>query len=314
MNTAFLKSIVERQFVVKDRQEVSRLTPELLKNLGAVEWQLRDYSYMILSSWIWGWYDRTYYSVEELKQLGNTVKQNILIGLGDSENDSVFLRTYSILVLNDLTDYDRLHPYLEEREIRDRREICLTYLKGEQDLRGYVSPQKGWAHGMAHVADSLGILGQNPYLNSLDLLGLLKAIAARLRQPMPSVYLHSEEERFAKAAVKICQSNLISFAQISSWLDALIEPKQRLPAGRFVWDDFARYPWRKILTEPKAQLCAYRNIQNFLRAFYFQWQQLEDTTEKKDLVREEINHDLQFLDTGFYDTERGFFATDCCQV
>ena len=133
MNTAFLKSIVDRKFAVPDNYEVAQLTPALINNLGAVEWELRDYSYMILSSWIWGWYDRTYYSTEELKQLGNVAKNNIKIGLGDIENDSVFLRTYSILLLNDLTDFDRQHPYLEEREIRDRLKLYLTYLEREDE-------------------------------------------------------------------------------------------------------------------------------------------------------------------------------------
>ncbi|NEQ81909.1 MAG: DUF2785 domain-containing protein [Moorea sp. SIO2I5] len=265
---------------------MAQLTPDLMENLGAVEWELRDYSYMILSSWIWGWYDRTYYSDEELWDLADHAKRNIKIGLGDLESDGVFLRTYSILLLNDLTDFDCQHPYLEEEEIRDRMELYLTYLEKEQDLRGYVSSQKGWAHGIAHVADSLAILSQSPYLNGSDLMRLLNGIATKLRQPMPSVYLHSEEERLARAAVIIFQHNLMTIEQISSWLKILIEPDRRRPSGRFVWDDFEKYPWRKILTDPTEQLCAYRNVQNFLRALYFQWKRVENTIDIKHLIQQ----------------------------
>jgi len=312
MNKAFLKSIIENRFVVSHHEQVAQLTPYLRSNLGAVEWELRDYSYMILSSWIWGWYDCTYYSVEELRQLANCAKQNIKIGLGDLESDGVFLRTYSILLLNDLTDFHRQHPYLEEAEIRERMEIYLTYLEKEQDLRGYVSSEKGWAHGIAHVADSLGILSQNPYLNDSDLMRLLNAIATKLREPMASVYIHSEEERLARAAVKICQQNPITFEQISSWLSILIEPHRRLPSGRFVWDDFEKHPWRKILTEPYDRLCAYRNVQNFLRAFYFQWKNDENISDKQNLIQQKIDEALQFLDTGFYNTNQGFFSQNYC--
>lgn len=313
MNKAFLKSIVENRFVVPHHNQVAQSTPYLMENLGAVEGELRDYSYMILSSWIWGWYDCTYYSVEELGELANRAKQNIKIGLGDLESDGVFLRTYSILLLNDLTDFDRQHPYLGELEIRDRMELYLTYLEQEQDLRGYVSPQKGWAHGIAHVADSLGLLSRSPYLKGLDLRRLLNAIANKLRQPVCSVYLHSEEERLARAAVSICQQDLMTIEQISSWLKILIEPELRLPSGRFVWDDFEKHPWRKILTEPREQLCAYRNVQNFLRALYFQWKNEENMIEKQHLVQQQIYQALQFVDTGFYKTNKGFFSHNMCQ-
>jgi signal transduction histidine kinase len=307
MNVALLKSIIDNRFIVDERDKVTQLTPTLLKNLGAVEWELRDYSYMILSSWIWGWHDRTYYNNEELLQLADCAKRNIKIGLGEGESDGVFLRTYSILLLNDLTDYDRSHPYLEEKEIRDRLELYLTYLEKEQDLRGYVSSEKGWAHGIAHVADSIDILSRNSYLNRSDLIRLLSAISSKLRHPISSVYLHSEEERLARSAVSICQRDILTIEQISAWLQTLIEPDRRRPSGHFVWDDFEKYPWRKILTDPIEKLCAYRNIQNFLRAFYFQWKHQENRLSIKDLVLEEIDRALQFIDTGFYQTEQGFF-------
>ncbi len=314
MDQAFLKSIVENRFAVPHQYQVTQLTPMLMENLGAVEAELRDYSYMILSSWIWGWYDRSYYSQEELRELAERAKQNIKIGLSDRESDGVFLRTYSILLLNDLTDFDHQHPYLGELEIRDRLELYLTYLEQERDLRGYVSPQKGWAHGIAHVADSLGILSRSRHLKGVDLRRLLNAIANKLRQPVSSVYLHSEEERLARAAVSICQQELLAIEQISSWLKILIEPEVRLPSGHFVWDDFERYPWRKILTEPREQLSAYRNVQNFLRAFYFQWKNEEKVIEKQHLIQQEIYQALQFLDTGFYNTDRGFFRHNLCQI
>ncbi len=267
---------------------------------------LRDYSYITLSAWIWGWYDRTYYSDAELLELGEQAKHNIKLGLGEVESDGVFLRSYSILLLNDLTDFHRHHPYLEEKEICDRMELYLTYLEQEQDLRGYISPEKGWSHGIAHVADALGILSLNSYLNDSDLMRLLIAIATKLRQPVPSVYLHSEEERLARATVKICQQNMLSIEQINSWLDILIETECR-PSGPLIWDNFEKSPWRKILTSPTEQLCAYRNIQNFLRSLYFQWEKAENTTEKQHPVRQLIYQALQFIETGFCNSDRGFF-------
>ncbi|MDJ1174631.1 DUF2785 domain-containing protein [Roseofilum capinflatum] len=307
MDVEFLKSIVENRFAVPDRHQVAELTPKLMANLGAVKWELRDRSYMTLSAWIWGWHDRTHYSQAEMLELAEQPKRNIQIGLGEAESDRVFLRTYSILLLNDLTDFHRHHPYLDEGEIRDRMELYLTYLEQEQDLRGYVGGEKGWAHGMAHVADSLALLSLNSYLNESDLIRLLDAIASKLRQPVSSVYLHSEEERLARAAVSICQQDRLAIKQIKVWLNRLIEPDLRRPSGRFVWDDFENHPWRKILTDPTEKLCAYRNLQNFLRAFYFQWRKKEDNPERKQTVEYLIEDALQFIDTGFYNSSEGFF-------
>ncbi len=306
MDVELLQSIFENRFAVPDNYEVAELTLKLMENLGAVRSDLRDYSYMTLSAWIWGWYDRPYYSDAELLELAEKAKGNIKIGLGEAESDRVFLRSYSILLLNDLTDFHRQHPYLEEAEIRDRMELYLTYLEKEQDLRGYISPEKGWSHGIAHVADALGILSLNSYLNDSDLMRLLIAIATKLRQPVPSVYLHSEEERLAQATVKICQQNILSIEQINSWLDILIETERR-PSGVSIWENFEKYPWRKILTSPTEQLCAYRNIQNFLRSLYFQWERAENTTEKQHPVQQLIYQALQFIETGFCNSDRGFF-------
>ncbi|MDB9517254.1 DUF2785 domain-containing protein [Roseofilum reptotaenium CS-1145] len=308
MDAEFLKSIIENRFAIPDRHQVAELTPKLMANLGEVTWELRDRSYMTLSAWIWGWHDCTYYSDAELLELAEQAKRNIKIGLGEAESDRVFLRTYSILLLNDLTDFDRQHPYLDEPEIRDRMALYLEYLQQEQDLRGYVCDQKGWAHGIAHVADSLVVLGRNPYLNESDLIQLLDGISSKLRHLMASVYLHSEEERLARAAVSICQRNQLTIAQINDWLRRSIEPDLRRPSGRFVWDDFERYPWRKILTDPIEKLCAYRNLQNFLRAFYFQWQNQEMATERQQTVQHQIGRALEFIDAGFYNTTQGFFV------
>ena len=176
------------------------------------------------------------------------------------------------------------------------RKSC--YIKREQDLRGDVSSEKGWAQGIAHVADALGIFSLNSYLNDLDLIRLLTAIATKFRHPVSSVYLHSEEEKLARATVKISQQNKLSIEQINSWLDLLIET-ERLLSGRFTWDDFEKYPWRKILTSRTEQLCAYRNIQNFLRSFYFQWERSENTIERQDPVQKLIYQGLQFYRNRF---------------
>lgn len=131
MNIEFLKLIVENKFVVFDNYEVVELIFKLIENLGVVEWELWDYSYMILSVWIWGWYDCINYSDVEMLELVEKVKCNIKIGFGEVENDGVFLWSYFILFLSDLIDFYCYYFYLGEMEICDCMEFYLIYIKRE---------------------------------------------------------------------------------------------------------------------------------------------------------------------------------------
>jgi hypothetical protein len=96
MDIARLQSIISTRFAIPAQYNIHQLTPYLMQNLGAIGWEQRDYSYMILSAWIWGWYDRPYYSPQERLELAERAKENIKTGLGDPESDGVFLRSYSI--------------------------------------------------------------------------------------------------------------------------------------------------------------------------------------------------------------------------
>ncbi|MGB3401453.1 MAG: hypothetical protein WBA77_02045 [Microcoleaceae cyanobacterium] len=129
-----------------------------------------------------------------------------------------------------------------------------------------------------------------------------------LDSPYPQFICIQKKNDASRYAVSICQQNILTIEQISTWIKQLIEPDRRRPQGRFVWDDFEKHPWRKILTDPIEKLCAYRNIQNFLRAFYFQWKHQNNRVDIKDLVQQEIDRAIAIYRYRFLPIRTGFLS------
>src|SRR6266540_4169251 len=93
---------------------------------------------------------------------------NLHIGLGERDTDSVFLRSYSTLVLMEVVAYDNAHPFLGQGEAAGLLDQVLEYLRKERDLRSWVEGP-GWAHAVAHTADLLMMLARNLQLGSVEL-------------------------------------------------------------------------------------------------------------------------------------------------
>ncbi|NCF68860.1 MAG: DUF2785 domain-containing protein [Chloroflexi bacterium] len=60
------------------------------------------------------------------------------MGSGESGADTVFTRTFSMLIVASVLNAHRRHPSLPDSELQVIKSKILRYLKGEKDLRGYV--------------------------------------------------------------------------------------------------------------------------------------------------------------------------------
>ena len=60
-----------------------------------------------------------------------------------STGDSVYLRTYSVLVLMEIVAFDNAHPFLDQADLDGYLEAALGYLLREQDLRSWVQGRAG---------------------------------------------------------------------------------------------------------------------------------------------------------------------------
>lgn len=217
MEKALWQGIVDADFATPSTHTLSDLTPELLSLLGSTDPQLRDvFAYPILEAWI----SRNLYTTDELRALARQLGENLKVGLGEQDTNSVFLRAFSVLVLAEMVYHHNEHPFFEEADIRQVLEQVLAYYPAEQDLRGYV-PGLGWAHAVAHGADLLFVLAENNYLDASDLERIMHALAAKIAPPVAHAYLYNEDQRITRAVLGALRRDLLSLSFLRAWLDGL---------------------------------------------------------------------------------------------
>lgn len=250
MDKSFWQAIVESDYTLPPDYTVADLTPELLEFLGSTDIEVRDpFGYMILAHWMIR--DRRY-SPTDLRNMAAQLVQNLATDLGETNTDSVFRRSFSILILSLIIHRDNQQPFFTETEIKNLHRWSLEYFTAEQDLRGYV-PGKGWAHSVAHAADMFKFLARSRQLNTADLESILTAIADKMLLPVAHLYVHGEDERLVSAIVEILKRELVEWRAWDRWLDRFVRWRGSWEEGDF--DPTIHAPWY--------------NSKNLLRSLYF---------------------------------------------
>jgi hypothetical protein len=294
MEPEFWQAVLDADGAVPEGYTAAELTPELLGYLGSTDPFLRDeVAFEVLAAWL---ARDGRYSADEQRAIGNRLAHNLTIGLGQQGDDSIFLRSFSALVLDKVIEADNWRPALDEADIRRWMEQGLAYFGAERDGRGLV-PGKGWAHAVAHAADLLWVLAQSRYLAAAGLARLLDAIAAKLTAPTEYVYLYGEDQRLAYAVVTILLRDLLDLPALESWLNRMTR--------------LAGHDWSNT-----SATNAYHNTTTFLRSLYFQllfgikppsWYTdtalYQRTPPLRDALLPIIAGALKRLDRGFYAQE-----------
>lgn len=231
--------------------DLNKLISEMLKDIGSTDSELRDeliyitFGQMIVANNV--------LNTDQIKQLLDICvdDQHLFYRLGESETDSVFVRSFSVLILPLILNVDQRDPFLSESEIKYLRKRLFTYVKKEKDVRGYVDG-KGWAHALAHAADALGEIAKHPHIKEDDLIELLEVINAKVLFSN-SIYTHNEDERMALSAFNTIDRGLLSEQQILNWINNL----------KFQLDT------QKKLVSDLNSLYLKLNVRNFLYNLYF---------------------------------------------
>lgn len=274
MDKVFWQAVVTADFAVPAGHTVAELTPELLDFLGSTDIEVRDpFGYTVLAHWI---IRDECYSPAELRSMRDKLLANLDVGLGENGTDTVFLRSFSILILSLIVYYDNQKPFLSETEITDLLDHALRYFAAEQDLRGFV-PIKGWAHSAAHTADVLKFLARNTKTTAADHERILNALADKLLLPVVYWYVHSEDERLVSAVIDVLKRETLPTEKWQAWLDRFVEWKNSWQAGDFVPTIHA--PWL--------------NTKNFLRSLYFRLDWVDDLPAPATELRPKINEVLK---------------------
>jgi hypothetical protein len=250
MSGSYWKQVVERGFGVPSDRPLDDLTAELTRMLGSTDPRLRDETaYPALATWTdRGVYDRL------LAGLGDGMAAGLTVGLGERGTDTVFRRSFSVLILGECIARDNaargLVPPAKVLEWGDH--VATWYLR-ERDLRGYV-PGKGWAHAVAHGADALGALAESRNLHTPELTVILDVLADRLTLPVDTLFSHGEHDRMAAATMSVLRRNLVPLRVLEPWVARIAGNSLRKGRHQDDQDPF-------LLTG---------NAQAYLRALYLQ--------------------------------------------
>lgn len=251
MDKLFWRTIQENQYAIPADHTPTSLTAELFSYLGSTDLELRDQiAYETFANFL----KRDYYSLEEIEIYIANLLANLDIGIGETESDSVFLRSFSVLFLAEIVHNDNKAPRLKSPVIQTILEKGLRYLASEKDLRGYVEG-KGWAHALAHTADLLLVLGRNLNISEREHTLILIGMGEKLIQSTSRVYMYGEDDRLSRATLEVMRRGTLSVTFVRQWLDSLIKPNNDT--------------WKGAWTKEKTTR-AFLNVRNFVRSLYLQ--------------------------------------------
>lgn len=149
-----LRIIVGNNFSLPQGIDEYSMVQQVVDLLSSTDPELRDkLAYRILNNWL---LEKKLLPDEQLvKLLDNAISHNMLFNrIGEVGTDSIFLRSFSSLLIALLLIRDNRDQYLTENKVHKIMNTLITYCKSEKDYRGYVEG-KGWAHAAAHISDAL---------------------------------------------------------------------------------------------------------------------------------------------------------------
>lgn len=218
MASTFWERVMANGLQVPDDRPLAELTAELTEMLGDPDPTVRDaLAYPTLAQWITeGVYD------DLLEGLGDGMAAGLAAGLGEDGTDTVFRRSFSVLVLAECIERDNDRHLVPTETLVSWGDRVAGWFVRERDLRGFV-PGKGWAHAVAHGADAVAALAASEAMERLELTVLLDVVADRLLLPTEYVWTHGEPDRLARATMRVVRRDLVGLEVLEPWLARLAQ-------------------------------------------------------------------------------------------
>ncbi len=255
-----LYEIADNEFALPEQAKAMPRALEMLPHLGSPDAELRDdLIYSALATWILA----DQFEEDDLKTLLRQLltEDHLFYKLGESNTDSVFMRSFSVLLIPLILSWHRQRPFLMPYELRELKVKLLDYLEREQDLRGFVLDEdeagepKGWAHAIAHTADALDDLVQCKEMEGEELLEIINAIQQKAAEAK-EVYVHAEDERLVTPVIAALGRKVLTPADVQTWLTGFVPLAQQ------------KEPFPDCYRQAQ-------NVKTFLRSLYFRARQPE---------------------------------------
>lgn len=217
MSIGYWHQVQAAGFELPADRPLDDLTAELTTMLGSTRPEVRDgTAYPALATWI----DRGVYD-DLMMGLGDGMVAGLAVGLGEVGTDTVFRRSFSALILAECLARDNDQHVLPGAKVMEWGDRIATWFLAEKDTRGFV-PDKGWAHAIAHGADTIGSLGCSPHLAGPEHALLLDILAERiLEQSADEPLAAGEPDRIAAAVMQILRRNTLGTDVLEPWVHRL---------------------------------------------------------------------------------------------
>ena len=110
MDKEFWVSISRNEYRIPEGQTLENLTDILFSYLGSTDPELRDeIAYLVYANWM----GMDLYSSRSIRSQVDVLLSNLEKGIGETNSDTVFLRTFSVLFLAEMVQNDTRKPALE---------------------------------------------------------------------------------------------------------------------------------------------------------------------------------------------------------
>ena len=185
-------------------KDLSELILQMVHHIGSTDPELRDK--LIYTSF----YHLTKDGYVNHKQMDYLIEtcldqNHLFIGIGSTNDDTVFTRAFSTLVIALILDRDREERFLLEEAVLKAINSSILYLQKEEDTRGYVE-EKGWAHSIAHGADLLAEAIKHPLFDLALTSECLNTIGHCILKD--TAYIDEEDERLIYAIIALLEKGM----------------------------------------------------------------------------------------------------------
>jgi Protein of unknown function (DUF2785) len=215
--SARLERVVASGFARPDASETVALAREALEALSSPDPRLRDQlAYRVLGEWIYG----GVLVPGEVRECLSRAQSDAMLfaSIGERGTDSVFRRTYSQLIVAVALMRDNADAFLREEEWRETLARFVRYCGAERDVRAHVGA-RGWAHAIAHAADTADSLAAGRFAGTEECARLLDALRVLIGRA-EEVFQGEEDERVAIALSSMLRSGKVEPAELRAWLHA----------------------------------------------------------------------------------------------
>ncbi|WP_102262439.1 DUF2785 domain-containing protein [Mesobacillus jeotgali] len=185
-------------------KDLDQLIIHMVEHIGSTDAELRDK--LIYTSFYY-LTKNGYLNYQQMEYLIETCldQKHLFFGIGSKNDDSVFTRAFSSLVITLILNRDRIERFLPEETALKAIESSILYLQKEEDARGYVE-EKGWAHSIAHGADLLAEAVKHPLFDLALARECLNTIGGCILKE--TAYADEEDERLIYAVIALLEKGM----------------------------------------------------------------------------------------------------------